>query len=203
MAAKSSVRIVPAALWTLAVLTSGYVWLRIALPLLAGGKAAAHEGHHALVYAHAVGGTFMLLAGSAAIFIGWTRRWFAIHRLVGAIYLIGGGMGAVMALYLSLAPPHEPKAIGVATGVLSAVWLAVAAMAWRAIRNKRIDQHREWMVRSYVLTWTFVFCRMVMQAPTFATASGDMIAATIWSTWVVPLVICEIAPQWGRGAKAG
>lgn len=201
MAAKSR-SVLPAALWALAVVTSLYVWARIALPLLAGAKAAAHEGHHAIVYAHAVGGTFMLVAGSAAIFIGWTRRWFAIHRLVGAIYLIGGGMGAAVALYLSLAPPHEPKAIGAATGVLSAVWLLAAAMAWRAIRNKRVDQHREWMIRSYVLTWTFVFCRLVMQAPMFATASGDMIAAVIWTTWVVPLVICEVVLQWGRGAKA-
>jgi Predicted membrane protein (DUF2306) len=202
MAAKSRGSALPAVLWTLAVLTSVYVWARIALPLLAGAKAGAHEGHHGVVYAHAVGGTLMLVAGSAAIFIGWTRRWFFLHRALGAVYLLGGGAGAAVALYLSIVPPHEPKAIGVATGVLAAVWLLAAAMAFRAILNRRIEQHREWMTRSYVLTWTFVFCRMVMQAPMFATASGDMIAAVIWTTWIVPLMVCEAALQWGRGAKA-
>jgi hypothetical protein len=82
------------------------------------------------------------------------------------------------------------------------VWVAVAAMAWRAARNRRFDSHREWMVRSYVLTWTFVGCRLAGHLPEFGDLGREYVTAAIWVNWIVPLVICEIALQWKRGAAA-
>lgn len=52
--------------------------------------------------------------------------------------------------------PHEPKSLYIATDTLELAWLAAAAMGWRAARNRRFASHREWMIRSYVLNWTFV-----------------------------------------------
>jgi uncharacterized membrane protein YozB (DUF420 family) len=78
------------------------------------------------------------------------------------------------------------------------VWLAFSAMAWRAIRNRQIEQHREWMIRSYVVAWTFVFCRFYTRAvPDVAQGSmNDM----IWVTWIGPVLLCEILLQWRRGS---
>jgi hypothetical protein len=79
------------------------------------------------------------------------------------------------------------------------VWLAFTAMAWRAIRNHQIEQHRDWMIRSYVVTWTFVFCRFYTRAMPdgLQGAENDM----IWLTWVGPVLLCEVLLQWRRGAS--
>lgn len=193
------VRMSGLALLLLALATTVPIWLLVVLPVLSGAKAHAHEAHFATVFAHAVGGTAMLFLGAAALYIGWTRRFFRLHKWVGGAFLIGVALGAGAGLYLSALNPHPLAGVNVATGALALTTLAFAAMAWRAARNKRFDSHREWMIRTYVLAWTFVFCRMVMRIPGIADDPAA-IAPIIWSTWIAPVLLCEIALQWGRGA---
>jgi hypothetical protein len=184
----------------LATLSALAIWLMVALPVLSGEKAPAHTDHYPYVVAHALGGTFMIFAGALALYVGWTRRLFRYHKWIGGTYLIGGAFGAGMGLLLSFAQPHPLPGVGVATGALAIAWLAIAAMAWRAAINRRFDSHRDWMIRSYVLTWTFVFCRIVMLHPAGATAAPATIVAIIWASWITPLIVCEIALQWSAGA---
>ncbi|MDP3313946.1 SDR family NAD(P)-dependent oxidoreductase [Lutibacter sp.] len=40
-----------------------------------------------------------------------------------------------------------------------------AAMAYISVRRKYIQQHREWMIRSYVLTFSFVTFRWLNELP--------------------------------------
>ncbi|MDP8993432.1 MAG: DUF2306 domain-containing protein [Pseudomonadota bacterium] len=144
----------------------------------------------------------MLGLGAAALYIGWTRRAFRRHRWFGYAYLGVGSLGTTAALGLSALSPHEPASLYVATGTLSAAWLLVAAMAWRAARNRRFDSHRDWMVRSYVLSWTFVGCRMANVLNLFPSPEGEAVTAQIWMFWIVPYLLCEMALQWKRGSVA-
>jgi hypothetical protein len=196
----------PGALLAGALLTSAWAWWLIAWPVAALTDPAKHAGHFALVYLHMVGGSVMLVFGAAALYIGWTRRHFRFHKVAGYGYLIGGTVGAGIALVLALANTHGDGALplsfdaaklsdaGVALATLSVVWLAVTALAYRAARNRRFETHRGWMIRSYVLTWTFVLCRLIGRVPAFASL-GDG-AAIIWLSWIVPLLVCEVALQW-------
>ena len=192
-----------ATLLLLGVASATLIWIRIALPVFSFSEPAAHAhgGHYPLVLWHAGGGTFMLFAGATALYMGLTRRFFGSHKIFGYAYLIGGGMGAVAAIVLIATRAHVHLGINMATGTLAAAWLAVAAMAYRAIRNRQIEQHREWMIRSYVLTWTFVFCRLVQIVPSIAMSDADTIATVIWASWVIPMIVCELALQWRKGAR--
>jgi hypothetical protein len=170
-----------------------FIWL-IAVPAVAPARMARHAGHYAQIYVHIVGGIGMLLGGAIALRIGLTREWFRWHKAAGYSYIVLGGVGAAVALLRSFDARHTP---GLSTGMLAAAWLAFTAMALRAILNRRFEQHREWMIRSYVLAWTFVFCRFWTRAVPDALqgAENDM----IWTTWVGPILLAEIALQWNRG----
>jgi hypothetical protein len=187
-----------ALLFVAAILSSALVLLKHLPALATGALARSHGNHAALLLVHAAGGTAMLLFGSAALYIGWTRRGLRHHRKVGLAYLIGGSIGALAGLALSIRAPHEPRSLYVATGTLALVWLAVAAMAWRAARARRFDLHREWMIRSYVLSWTFVGCRLAETVSYFPALGAESVTATIWVNWIVPLVLCEFVLQWRR-----
>jgi uncharacterized membrane protein YozB (DUF420 family) len=191
---------VPAILFALALLSTLPILWRVVLPMLSGTNWPEHGGHVPVVLAHAIGGLAMLGLGAAALYIGWTRKAFRRHKWFGYSYLILGGSGAVFALVLSIQAPHPPRSLYIATGTLALVWLAVAAMAWRAARNKRFDSHREWMIRSYVLTWTFVGCRLATMVDFYPWLGAEGTTAAIWVNWIVPLVICEIALRWKEGA---
>ncbi|NNM77181.1 DUF2306 domain-containing protein [Sphingomonas sp. ID1715] len=179
-----------------AALSSAFFIALIAGPALAPAGAVRHAGHLAILYLHIGGGTVMLLAGAAGLRIGLTRQGFGWHRRVGFTYLVGGTLASISALIRSFDTQHTP---GLSTGTLALTWLAFTAMAWRAIRNRRVEQHREWMIRSYVVAWTFVFCRFYTRAMPSDLQGGtnDM----IWLTWIAPVLMTEVILQWRRGAE--
>lgn len=187
-----------------AALASGlWIWWMIALPMLSLDDAslARHPNHLPLLMGHVVGGTLMLYTGAAALYIGSTRRAFRWHQWVGYTYVLGGALGAGAALVLALVGPHPSIGTRAATGSLALVWLLATAMAWRAARNRRFEVHRGWMIRSYVLTWSFVLCRIVQQASWISTQGKEAETAAIWLTWVLPLVVCEVGLQWSAGGR--
>ena len=171
--------------------------------MLTGAGWPQHAEHLPIVLLHVGGGLAMLGLGSAALYIGWTRKAFRRHKWFGYSYLLLGGIGALAALIVSIQAPHPPRSLYIATGTLALAWLAVAAMAWRAARNRRFEEHRQWMVRSYVLTWSFVGCRLATMVDFYPWLGPESTTAAIWVNWIVPLVVCEIALRWKEGGPAG
>jgi len=194
----------PMTLLTLGLLSSALAWWLIATPVLTFSS-ERHAGHFASVYSHALGGTLMLFLGLANLYVGTTRRFFAYHKLIGRTYLIGGAFGAISAILITTSSAHKAAGSGTFTNTtisllgLASAWLLAASMAYRAVRNRRYDSHRAWMIRSYVLVWSFVFCRLASRVPGVEDIGGGN--AFIWLSWVGPLVVCEVALQWRAGSN--
>lgn len=201
----------PGLLLVAAILTSAWAWWLIAYPVVSLGNVAKHPGHFPVVFVHMAGGTLMLLLGAVNLYVGSTRRYFRFHRRIGYVYLLAGTVGSLLAAVLAVGAGHGEKVpgfafvleatsdVGWALLFLALAWLGSAAMAYRAARNRRIDSHRAWMIRGYVLTWSFVSCRLVARVPALANL-GDG-AAIVWLSWIVPLLLCEVVLQWSAGAR--
>lgn len=188
----------------LALLSSAVAWWMIAFPVATFSNVAKHAGHFGPLYVHMLGGTTMLFLGGINLWIGATRRQFRFHRLVGRSYLVGGAIGAGAAIWMTLGPWHKSDAsvvftnTSVSLATLALAWLGCASMGWRAARNRRFDVHRDWMIRSYVLVWSFVFCRIASRVTHLGDLGGG--EAFIWLSWVAPFLLCEFALQWRAGA---
>jgi hypothetical protein len=192
----------------LAIASGAAAWWLIAAPVVSLARVPAHGAHFAWTYAHMLSGTVMLFGGALNLYVGATRRGFRWHRAIGRTYLGAGAVSASLAIVLALAGQHGKDGtglalasvsdMGISLAALGAAWLITAALGLRAARNRRFDSHRDWMIRSYVLTWSFVACRLLGFIPAFAQL-GDG-AAAVWLTWIVPLLLCEVALQWRHGA---
>jgi uncharacterized membrane protein len=147
---------------------------------------------------HIAGGTLALLIGPVQIWLGETRSKLAWHRVLGSLYLLGVTVGALGAYYLALTTPG-PFAFATGLFGLAVAWTVTTGMAYRAIRARAIDQHREWMIRSYVVTLAFVIFRAL---DTILTARGvgvvDSISFAAWACWAVPLLLLEPCLQWRK-----
>ena len=66
-------------------------------------------------------------------------------------------------------------------------------MAILAIRHHAYEQHREWMIRSYTVTFAFVTFRLADQwLGDLHLAPRDAIFTIMaWACWAVPLLIAE------------
>lgn len=147
---------------------------------------------------HVAGATIPLFLGPVVLWSGLQRWRPSAHRWMGRTYLLTGAFGVGAGAALSIIAASPPRSLYVATFTLAIAWFIAAAMAWRAIRNRQIAAHRQWVIRSYVLTVTFVICRIAMKLP-IAQQGGEVLTAIVWVSWVVPLLLAEVGLQWGRG----
>lgn len=141
--------------------------------------------------AHVAGGVIALGLGVIQLWLGLTNRTAGLHRALGKLYVLVIAVGSVAGFYLSLTiPSNLPYAAGLFT--LCVAWVITTFMAVLAIRRRDVLQHREWMMRSYAVTFAFVTFRFGVEALTRAGVSlGDAQVVMAWACWAVPLLALE------------
>jgi uncharacterized membrane protein len=155
---------------------------------------------------HMAGGLVALSVGLFQLWLGLSGRTTSLHRTLGRLYLAGVAVGSLGGCYLALT--IEPKFFAYAAGLfmLSTAWVLTTAMAYAAIRRGAQQQHREWMIRSYTVTFAFVSFRLLekLLLPWNFASEDQIDAMTAWACWSVPLLFLEVLLQWrrmGRGAR--
>jgi hypothetical protein len=187
-----------------AIVSSAIAWWMIAWPVASLSNTASHRGHFALTFAHMPGGSGMLFFGGLNLYLAARKDQYRLHRQVGQSYLAFGTFGALVAIIVTLTHAHKPADSSVLTNatvsllMLASSWLAFAALGWRAARNRRFQLHGQWMIRSYVLVWSFVFCRIASRVSNIDDLGNGQ--AFIWLSWVAPIIVCEIMLHWSEGA---
>jgi hypothetical protein len=153
--------------------------------------------------AHLGGGSLALLLGPFQ-FSGWLRRRYVkAHRWMGLLYLLGVLLGSIAALYMGLYVAR--KAFGHALLYLDLAWVVTTGMAYLAVLRRQFAAHREWMIRSYVVTFGFVLFRwMGRDLKMYASLNPDAQSVMLsWLCWAVPLLFVEMALQWRRTVGPG
>ncbi|HET9220397.1 MAG TPA: DUF2306 domain-containing protein [Terriglobia bacterium] len=151
---------------------------------------------HEWLYAHVLAGVLALLLGPAQLWLGLNRRTTNFHRTMGILYVLAVAVGGAAAFYLA-AHNDFSWVFGLGLGTMGAVWILTTALATIAICLRQPEQHREWMVRSYTVTFGFVTFRVVYElfdVMEFGTMVERMTASS-WLAWTLPLVITEAVMQ--------
>jgi len=148
--------------------------------------------HRFRLITHISGGILALTCGPFQFWSGLRQKALGIHRWTGRLYLLGvlvGASGAGMMAYFT-----QPRNFGVSLGFMALAQVLCTAVAYLAILRGLVPLHKEWMVRSYLVTFGFVTFRLISDYPpgvhwgTFE----DRAATVTWACWVVPLLGYEI-----------
>ena len=93
---------------------------------------------------------------------------------------------------------------GLGLTALALAWLVTTALAVAAICLYMVQQHWEWMIRSYVLTFAFVVFRGLTELFDIAKigTTAEQLTAASWLCWSVPLLITESILQGRKIFKA-
>ena len=106
-----------------------------------------------LIRTHIACAVTMIFTGPFQFWTGFRMRYLTLHTWLGRIFLLTGTFVASSAMYLGLHPRTGGIVMGIGLSLNGLFWLAAAAMAYYAIRLRNIPQHKEWMIRTYVLAW--------------------------------------------------
>jgi uncharacterized membrane protein len=151
---------------------------------------------------HLLGGITALIIGPFQFSTSFRNRYLKIHRTLGKIFIIAIIIGSFCAIYMSFTVAQQVNIPwSISLFVLALVWLVSALMAYRMIRLKRIPQHREWMIRTYVITFAFVLFRFINEssiARSLMETFEERGPTAIWLSWAVPLFFTEVVLQWNK-----
>jgi len=146
-----------------------------------------------LLIPHTLCGVTALLAGPMQFSSRLRQRHLKFHRLLGRIYVISVFIGAFTGIALAAGRPGMPG-----TSMQAAAWIVCTTAAFITARNRQIAQHRQWMARSYAVTFTFVSSRVLNLWPRYWSHLGDTFAAVgvIAFTLASPLTLdCPAATR--------
>lgn len=147
--------------------------------------------------------TMHILAGSAAILLGPLQFWLGLnhrtkifHRVLGICYVTAVAVSGTAAFYLAFHTDFG-WVFGMGFTGMASAWIVTTTLAAISICRGLVEQHREWMVRSYVVTFGFVTFRVLTMVFEMFRAGTlvERMGAASWFAWSVPLLATEAILQ--------
>lgn len=152
------------------------------------------------------------LAGACALILAplqfsdrLRRRFTKMHRIVGRIYITGAFVLAPLGVYIQYLEERigEPRSFTIATSVDAILLMSTTAFALFFILKRKIQQHRQWMTRSYAVALIFFEVRFISGV----LGLDDSVGATETIVWIclafsIPLADLVLQLQETRRSSA-
>ena len=160
--------------------------------------------YYPLLVTHIFLGSVALLAASLQVW-PWLRRTHPrVHRTSGRIYVSAVLPASICVMIIAPMGIHGANQ-QVANTMLALLWFGTTLAGFRAVRQHRYAEHREWMLRSVALTFSIianrawlmilfiVFVPEIYSGESFDPVALDQaIGVSSWMSWVVNLIIVEL-----------
>jgi uncharacterized membrane protein len=178
-------------LTVLFVFITSEVLLIIDYPMYHAYRLQVIADRHLLI-PHILAGIFALLIGPINFSSRIRQRHLKLHRVLGRIYVVAVFVGAFTGVTLATGRPGFAG-----TSMQAAAWIVCTTAAFITARNRQIAVHRQWMARSYAVTFTFVSSRVLNLWPRYWSHLGDVFAAVgVIAFTLASLLIVDIGLNW-------
>jgi uncharacterized membrane protein len=143
------------------------------------------------------------LAGACAILLGPLQfsdrlraRFTKFHRVVGRIYIAGALIVAPLGAYIQFFEERlgGPRSFSIAALVDAILLMLTTAIAFAFILNGKVQQHRQWMTRSFAVALVFLEVRVVAGVTGWERIPGA-IETIVWSCLAFSLLSADIVLQ--------
>lgn len=175
---------------------------RVALAVGAAGASPGDGGGMPLpVILHVVGATVFVVLGALQFSAGFRRRRPTWHRIAGRLAILAALLAAVSGLWLAFATLPDSSPLLFLFRLLAAAGLALCIiLGFRAIRQRRLAQHRAWMIRAFAIglgaatqVFTLGFGEVIFGK------SELSIALLNGAGWAINLAVAEWLIRWTPG----
>ena len=145
-----------------------------------------------LLIPHTLAGMIALLAGPLQFSTRFRQRHLQFHRVLGRAYVVSVFVGSFTGIALAAGRPGLPG-----TSMQAAAWMVCTTAAFITARNRQIVQHRQWMARSYAVTFTFVSSRVLNLWPRYWSHLGDSLSAVgVIAFTLASLLLVDLGLNW-------
>lgn len=132
-----------------------------------------------LMVFHGVPGAIALFLGVFQFSTRLRQRHLQVHRIMGRIYVASVIISAPVAV--KVASILVIPTLFMASVIQALGWVVTTFTALYCVRTGKIQQHREWMMRSYPFAMVFVVVRAILPIPAIARMGELGVAEVVWS----------------------
>lgn len=187
--------------WTIIILLSAYYLYRaVNYRFVREGIGPTFWNKQFWFFSHLATAVIPLITGPFQFWAWFRKHHIKWHRWLRKVYIIGCLLGGFSAIYLGIIQPY-PGSI-VPTLILASLWLFMTSAARITIKRRNVQAHRLFMIRSYTLTLSFVFLRILSDLVykhnflSFIENEDVKDATYEWMSWVLPVLVVEFFISW-------
>ena len=150
------------------------------------------------------------LAGACALFLGpmqfsdrLRQRYLTVHKTIGWIYVAGALIVAPLGTYIQYFEErmNGPRSFTMAAGADAAMLMLTTAIALFFVLRGNIQQHRQWMTRSYAVALVFLEVRVILGLTRLD--NNEMASeVVVWMCVIFAVPLADIVLNW-REFKRG
>jgi uncharacterized membrane protein len=146
---------------------------------------------------HGVAGACAILLGPLQFSDRLRARFTKMHRVVGRIYIAGAMVLAPLGAYIQYFEERNggPRSFTIAAGVDAFLLMTTTAIALGFILKGKVQQHRQWMTRSFAVALVFVEVRVIAGVTGWEKLGTPAIETIVWTCLAFSLLIGDIVLQ--------
>jgi uncharacterized membrane protein len=144
------------------------------------------------------------LAGACAIFLGplqfsdrLRQRFNKLHRVVGRIYIVGAVILAPLGAYIQYFQERmgAPRSFTIAAAVDAFLLMTTTGIAFAFILSGKVQQHRQWMTRSFAVAIVFLEVRVILGITGWERLGIAATETVVWTCLALSVLAGDIAIQ--------
>jgi len=153
---------------------------------------------------HGIAGACALLLGPMQFSDRLRDRFRQLHRVTGRIYVAGVFVAAPLGFYIQYFQERmgDPRSFSIAAAVDAALWMITTGVAMAFILKGKVQEHRQWMTRSFAVALVFLEGRVIGGVTGWEDLGAHASETIVWACLAFSILSADLVLQWQELARS-
>jgi uncharacterized membrane protein len=149
---------------------------------------------------HGIAGACALLLGPMQFSDRLRDRFRQLHRAVGRIYVASVFVAAPLGFYIQYFQERmgDPRSFSIAAAVDAALWMITTGTAMVFILKGKVQEHRQWMTRSFAVALVFLEVRVIGGLSGWENLDAHVNETIVWVCLAFSILSADLVLQWQK-----
>jgi uncharacterized membrane protein len=146
---------------------------------------------------HGIAGACALLLGPMQFSDRLRHRFRRLHRVAGRIYVAGVFVAAPLGFYIQYFEERmgDPRSFSIAAAVDAALWMITTGIAMAFILKGKVQEHRQWMTRSFAVAIVFLEARVIGGVTGLENLGVHAVETIVWACLAFSILSADLVLQ--------
>jgi uncharacterized membrane protein len=152
---------------------------------------------------HGIAGACALLLGPMQFSDRLRGRFRQLHRIVGRIYVASVFVAAPLGFYIQYFEGRtgDPRSFSIAAAADATLWMSTTGIAMVLILKGKVQEHRQWMTRSFAIALVFLEGRVIGGVTGWENLGTHANETIVWACLAFSILSTDLALQWQQPGR--